>query len=42
VTASQYLQAFLFPPNKQGTLIEKLSGGEKRRLQLLRVMMQEA
>jgi ABC transport system ATP-binding/permease protein len=41
VTASQYLQAFLFPPNKQGTLIEKLSGGEKRRLQLLRVMMQE-
>jgi ATP-binding cassette subfamily F protein uup len=41
VTASQYLQAFLFPPNKQGTLIEKLSGGEKRRLQLLRVMMEE-
>jgi ATP-binding cassette subfamily F protein uup len=41
VTASQYLQAFLFPPNKQGSFIEKLSGGEKRRLQLLRVMMQE-
>jgi ATP-binding cassette subfamily F protein uup len=41
VTASQYLQAFLFPPHKQGTLIEKLSGGEKRRLQLLRVMMEE-
>lgn len=41
VTASQYLQAFLFPPNKQGTMIEKLSGGEKRRLQLLRVMMHE-
>ncbi|WP_273211547.1 ABC-F family ATP-binding cassette domain-containing protein [Runella zeae] len=41
VTASQYLQAFLFPPNKQGTLIEKLSGGEKRRLQLLRVLMAE-
>ncbi|MFN4145298.1 MAG: ABC-F family ATP-binding cassette domain-containing protein [Runella sp.] len=41
VTASQYLQAFLFPPQKQGTLIEKLSGGEKRRLQLLRVLMAE-
>lgn len=41
VTASQYLNAFLFPPHKQGTFIEKLSGGEKRRLQLLRVMMQE-
>jgi ABC transport system ATP-binding/permease protein len=41
VTASQYLNAFLFPPHKQGTLIEKLSGGEKRRLQLLRVLMHE-
>lgn len=41
VTASQYLNAFLFPPHKQGTLIEKLSGGEKRRLQLLRILMAE-
>ncbi|MCU0341411.1 MAG: ABC-F family ATP-binding cassette domain-containing protein [Spirosomaceae bacterium] len=41
VTATQYLNAFLFPPNKQGTLIEKLSGGEKRRLQLLRILMAE-
>jgi ABC transport system ATP-binding/permease protein len=41
VTASQYLNAFLFPPHKQGTMIEKLSGGEKRRLQLLKVLMHE-
>lgn len=41
VTASQYLQAFLFPPNKQHDYVEKLSGGEKRRLQLLLMLMQE-
>lgn len=41
VTASQYLQAFLFPPNKQHDYIEKLSGGEKRRLQLLLMLMRE-
>lgn len=41
VTASQYLQAFLFPPNKQHDYIEKLSGGEKRRLQLLLMLMSE-
>jgi len=41
VTASQYLQAFLFPPNKQHDMVEKLSGGEKRRLQLLLMLMQE-
>ncbi len=41
VTVSQYLQAFLFPPNKQHDFVEKLSGGEKRRLQLLLMLMSE-
>ncbi len=41
VTASQYLQAFLFPPGKQHDFVEKLSGGEKRRLQLLLMLMNE-
>jgi ATP-binding cassette subfamily F protein uup len=41
VTASQYMQAFLFPPNKQHDYIENLSGGEKRRLQLLLMLMRE-
>ncbi len=41
VTVSQYLQAFLFPPNKQHDYVEKLSGGEKRRLQLLLMLMSE-
>jgi ATP-binding cassette subfamily F protein uup len=40
VTASQLLNQFLFPPKMQFTLVGKLSGGEKRRLQLLRVLMQ--
>lgn len=40
VTASQMLERFLFPGEKQYTLIEKLSGGEKRRLNLLRVLME--
>ncbi|MBW7461962.1 ATP-binding cassette domain-containing protein, partial [Paenibacillus sepulcri] len=31
---------FLFPPTQQWTPIAKLSGGEKRRLQLLRVLME--
>lgn len=39
VTASQLLNQFLFPPKMQFTLVGKLSGGEKRRLQLLRVLM---
>ncbi len=41
VTVSQYLQAFLFPPGKQHDYVEKLSGGEKRRLQLLLMLMSE-
>jgi ATP-binding cassette subfamily F protein uup len=39
MTASQFLNYFLFPPEKQYTLIRKLSGGEKRRLYLLTVLM---
>ncbi|MGE5421570.1 MAG: ABC-F family ATP-binding cassette domain-containing protein [Chloroflexota bacterium] len=39
MTASQFLNYFLFPPDKQFTLIRKLSGGEKRRLYLLTVLM---
>ncbi|QYR21234.1 ABC-F family ATP-binding cassette domain-containing protein [Paenibacillus sp. sptzw28] len=40
VTAGQMLERFLFPPAQQWTPIAKLSGGEKRRLQLLRVLME--
>lgn len=40
ISASQMLERFLFPPSAQWTLISKLSGGEKRRLYLLRVLMQ--
>ncbi|MCQ6562517.1 ABC-F family ATP-binding cassette domain-containing protein [Paenibacillus mendelii] len=39
VSASQMLERFLFPPNQQWSPIAKLSGGEKRRVQLLRVLM---
>ncbi len=39
ITASQFLQHFQFPPAQQYTFVKKLSGGEKRRLQLLRVLM---
>ncbi|MEM9895026.1 MAG: ABC-F family ATP-binding cassette domain-containing protein [Bacteroidota bacterium] len=39
VTASQLLNQFLFPPKMQYNFVGKLSGGEKRRLQLLRVFM---
>ncbi len=40
VTASQMLERFLFTGAMQYTLIGKLSGGEKRRLYLLRVLME--
>lgn len=40
ITASQMLERFLFPPEVQWTPIEKLSGGEKRRLYLLKVLME--
>ncbi|HEX2969297.1 MAG TPA: ABC-F family ATP-binding cassette domain-containing protein [Bacteroidales bacterium] len=39
MTAGQFLNYFLFPPDKQFTLVRKLSGGEKRRLYLLTVLM---
>jgi ATP-binding cassette subfamily F protein uup len=39
VSASNLLTQFLFLPSVQYNLVGKLSGGEKRRLQLLRVLM---
>jgi len=39
ITASQLLTKFLFPPEKQFGFVSKLSGGEKKRLQLMRVLM---
>lgn len=39
VSASQMLERFLFPSSVQYTTIERLSGGEKRRLYLLRILM---
>lgn len=39
ITASQMLERFLFDGSMQWSKIEKLSGGEKRRLYLLRVLM---
>lgn len=40
VSASVMLERFLFPSSQQYSKIEKLSGGEKRRLNLLRVLME--
>lgn len=39
VSASKFLDIFLFPPDKQYNYIEKLSGGEKKRLQLLKLLV---
>lgn len=39
ISASQMLERFLFPSSAQWTPISKLSGGEKRRLYLLRILM---
>ncbi len=39
ITASQMLERFLFPPIQQYAPINKLSGGEKRRLFLLKILM---
>jgi len=39
MTASQFLNYFLFPPETQYNMVEKLSGGEKRRLYLCTVLM---
>jgi ATP-binding cassette subfamily F protein uup len=38
LSAAQFLQLFLFPPDQQYTYISKLSGGEKRRLHLLSIL----
>ncbi|MCM0647921.1 ABC-F family ATP-binding cassette domain-containing protein [Clostridium swellfunianum] len=40
ITASQMMERFLFPGSLQWTPISKLSGGERRRLYLLRVLME--
>ncbi|HEX7493166.1 MAG TPA: ABC-F family ATP-binding cassette domain-containing protein, partial [Bacteroidales bacterium] len=39
LSITQFMNYFLFPPEKQYTLIRKLSGGEKRRLYLLTILM---
>ena len=39
LTASQFLENFLFPPKMQRTYYSRLSGGEKRRLHLLTVLI---
>ena len=40
LTASQFLQHFLFPPAQQNNYIYKLSGGERQRLHLCTVLIQ--
>lgn len=39
ISASQMLENFLFPPHTHGTPVRKLSGGERRRLYLLKLLM---
>lgn len=39
VSASKFLDNFLFPPEKQYNYVSKLSGGEKKRLQLLKLLV---
>ena len=39
ISAAKFLDNFLFPPERQYTFIEKLSGGEKKRLQLLKLLV---
>ena len=40
ISATQLLERFLFPPNVQWMPVAKLSGGERRRLYLLRILME--
>jgi len=40
ITASQLLEKFLFPPSQQYSPLSKLSGGEKRRLALCKMLIQ--
>lgn len=39
VSASRFLESFLFPPEKQYNYVNRLSGGEKKRLQLLKLLV---
>lgn len=39
ISASKFLDNFLFPPEKQYNYVSKLSGGEKKRLQLLKLLI---
>jgi ATP-binding cassette subfamily F protein uup len=39
LSASQFLNFFLFPPDKQQSFVHRLSGGEKRRLYLCSILM---
>ncbi|NCU17247.1 ABC-F family ATP-binding cassette domain-containing protein [Pallidibacillus pasinlerensis] len=41
ISAAQMLERFLFPMHTHGTIIRKLSGGERRRLYLLKLLMEE-
>jgi len=41
LSAASMLERFLFPPHTHGTPISKLSGGERRRLYLLKILMDE-
>lgn len=41
ISAAQMLERFLFPMYTHGTIIRKLSGGERRRLYLLKLLMEE-
>lgn len=41
ISAAQMLERFLFPSSTHGTPIRKLSGGEKRRLYLLKILLSE-
>lgn len=41
ISVSELLEQFLFPRFMHGTLIRKLSGGEKRRLYLLKLLMEQ-
>ena len=41
LSAGEFLQYFLFPPDQHYTYVEKLSGGEKRRLYLLTILMRQ-
>ncbi|CAK1221609.1 ATPase components of ABC transporters with duplicated ATPase domains (Uup) [Fructobacillus cardui] len=41
ISAKDLLEQFLFPSFMHGTLVRKLSGGEKRRLYLLKILLQE-